>query len=100
METVTRDKLVHDVKDVLNDVEQLMRQAATAGEAQASELRDRAAHALEDAQGRLDRLSREVTRAAKDAADATDDWVHKNPWSTVGMAAGIGILIGVLVGRR
>ena len=31
MEAVTRDKLVSDVKDVLDDVEQLMRQAAIAG---------------------------------------------------------------------
>ena len=44
METVTRDKLVKDLKDVLNDVEQLMRQAASAGEEQAAELRP---HALE-----------------------------------------------------
>jgi len=100
METVTRDKLVKDLKDVLNDVEQLMRQAASAGEEQAAELRHRAASALESAQSRLEGMSRDVTRATQEAADATDHWVHQNPWSSIGMAAGIGILIGVLVGRR
>jgi ElaB/YqjD/DUF883 family membrane-anchored ribosome-binding protein len=100
METVTRDKLVEDLKDVLNDVEQLMRQAASAGEAQAMELRDRAASALEKAQVKLDGLHREVARATRDAADATDHWVHENPWSSIGTAAAVGVLIGLLLGRR
>jgi ElaB/YqjD/DUF883 family membrane-anchored ribosome-binding protein len=100
MEAVTRDKLVDDVKDVLNDVEQLMRQAASAGEGQAAELRDRAARALEKAQSKLDGLQRDVRKATREAAQATDHWVHQNPWSSMGMAAGIGILVGVLVGRR
>jgi ElaB/YqjD/DUF883 family membrane-anchored ribosome-binding protein len=100
METVTRDKLVADVKDVLNDVEQLMRQAASAGEEQAAELRHRAVNALERAQSKLDGLQRDVVRATREAADAADHWVHQNPWSSVGAAAAIGLLIGVLVARR
>ena len=100
METVTRDKLVGDVKDVLNDVEQLMRQAASAGGEQAAELRRRATTALEEAQTKLDGLQRDVARATREAADAADHWVHQNPWSSIGAAAAIGLLIGVLVARR
>jgi ElaB/YqjD/DUF883 family membrane-anchored ribosome-binding protein len=100
METVTRDKLVSDLKDVLSDIEQLMRQAASAGEEQASELRHRAARALGRAQDELDGLQRNVTRASREAADAADHWVHQNPWSGIGAAAAVGLLIGVLVGRR
>jgi ElaB/YqjD/DUF883 family membrane-anchored ribosome-binding protein len=100
MEAVTRDKLVSDVKDVLDDVEQLMRQAATAGGEQAAELRNRAADALEKAQAKLDRLQRDAVLAAREAADAADKWVHQNPWSSIGAAAAIGLLIGVLVARR
>jgi ElaB/YqjD/DUF883 family membrane-anchored ribosome-binding protein len=100
MEAVTRDKLVSDVKDVLDDVEQLMRQAATAGGEQAAELRNRAADALEKAQDKLERLQRDAVRATREAADAADKFVHQNPWSSIGAAAAIGLLIGVLVGRR
>jgi len=100
MDTVTGDKLLHDVKDVLDDVEHLMRQATTATGEQAAELRARAASALEKAQSSLERVGRQATRAARDAAGATDHWVHDNPWSSIGMAAGIGILVGVLVARR
>ncbi|MBV8210670.1 MAG: DUF883 family protein [Burkholderiaceae bacterium] len=100
METVTRDKLVSDVKDVLDDVEQLMRQAAAAGGQQATELRNRAADALVKAQDKLDSLQRGAVRATRDAAETADQWVRDNPWGSVGVAAAIGLLIGVLVGRR
>jgi ElaB/YqjD/DUF883 family membrane-anchored ribosome-binding protein len=100
MEAVTRDKLVSDVKEVLDDVEQLMRQAASAGGEQAAELRNRATDALAKAQVKLERLQRDAMHATREAADAADKWVHQNPWSSIGAAAAIGLLIGVLVGRR
>ena len=36
----------------------------------------------------------------KAAARATDDYVNDNPWQAVGIAAGIGFLLGVIIGRR
>jgi ElaB/YqjD/DUF883 family membrane-anchored ribosome-binding protein len=36
----------------------------------------------------------------KEAARATDAYVHENPWRAVGVAAGFGLLIGLLSGRR
>ncbi len=100
METITRDRLVSDLKDVLNDVEMLMRQAANAGEEQAAELRHRAASALVQAQDKLVGLQRDVVRATRDAAYEADNFVHQNPWSSIGAAAAVGLLIGVLVARR
>ena len=37
---------------------------------------------------------------ARRAMNATDDYVHDNPWSSIGAAAAIGMLVGVLLGRR
>src|SRR5437879_13475388 len=100
METVTRDKLVSDVKDVLDDVEQLMRQAASAGGEQAAELRNRGADALGKAQVKLERLQRDAIHATREAADAGDKWVHENPWGSIRAAAASGLLIRGQVGRR
>jgi ElaB/YqjD/DUF883 family membrane-anchored ribosome-binding protein len=36
----------------------------------------------------------------KAAARATDTYVHENPWKAVGIAAGAGILFGMLISRR
>jgi ElaB/YqjD/DUF883 family membrane-anchored ribosome-binding protein len=37
---------------------------------------------------------------AKAAAQATDDYVHAHPWKAVGFAAGIGVILGMLISRR
>ena len=56
---------------------------------------------------RLLRLRRKLAEAeeilidnGKQAARVTDEYVHDNPWSAVGIAAGIGFMIGLLIGRR
>ena len=36
----------------------------------------------------------------KQAARATDEYVHENPWKAVGIAAGVGFLVGLLISRR
>ena len=37
---------------------------------------------------------------AKDAARATDDYVHDNPWQAIGVAAVVGFVAGLLMNRR
>ena len=41
-----------------------------------------------------------VADRAKAAARATDDFVHDNPWKAIGIAAGVGFLLGLLVNRK
>ncbi len=40
-----------------------------------------------------------VTTKTREAAEATDAYVHENPWKVVGMAAGLGLIIGLILGR-
>jgi ElaB/YqjD/DUF883 family membrane-anchored ribosome-binding protein len=37
---------------------------------------------------------------ARDAARATDDYVHDNPWQAIGVAAAVGFLVGLVISRR
>jgi ElaB/YqjD/DUF883 family membrane-anchored ribosome-binding protein len=98
--TVNREKLVSDARVVLDDVESLLRQAASATGQQAQELRERATEALGRARIKLSDAQVAVAENARAAARATDDWVHAHPWGAIGMAAGAGFLIGLLVSRR
>jgi ElaB/YqjD/DUF883 family membrane-anchored ribosome-binding protein len=41
-----------------------------------------------------------VIQSSKQAARVTDDFVHENPWRAVGIGAGIGLIFGLLIGRR
>lgn len=36
----------------------------------------------------------------KEAALATDEYVRANPWESVGVAAAVGLVIGMLIARR
>ncbi len=97
---VTRDQLVADAKVVIDDVESLLRQAAAASGQQAQDLRERAADTLRTAREKLQDAQIAVAANARAAANATDDWVHEHPWSAVGIGAGVGFLLGLLVSRR
>jgi ElaB/YqjD/DUF883 family membrane-anchored ribosome-binding protein len=43
---------------------------------------------------------RDVGDSAREAATEIDEQVRKNPWAAVGIAAGVGLLIGLLLGRK
>lgn len=97
---INREKLVTDARVVLDDVESLLKQAASATGQQAQELRERASEALGRARLKLRDAQTAVTENARAAARATDDWVHAHPWGAIGAAAGVGFLVGLLVSRR
>jgi ElaB/YqjD/DUF883 family membrane-anchored ribosome-binding protein len=96
----TREKLVGDVREVLADVDSLFRQAAAAGGDEARQLRRRAEDLLEKAQVQFATMREEVVTRGRDTARATDEWVHDNPWSSIGAGVAIGLVIGFLIARR
>lgn len=95
-----REKMVDDIKDLLSQVDVLFRQAAAASGEEARDLRYRAESALKQASERFASFEKDVVRRGREAAHATDEWVHHNPWSSIGIGAGIGLLIGMLIARR
>ena len=100
MAVANKQKLVSDLKVVISDTEELLR--ATAGSAgdKVGELRERIGLRLRDAKERLIDLEIAVVDNTKAAARATDDFVHEEPWKAVGVAAALGLALGVLIGRR
>ena len=100
MAVANKQKLVSDLKVVISDTEELLR--ATAGSAgdKVGELRERIGLRLRDAKERLIDLEVAVVDKTKAAARATDDFVHEEPWKAVGVAAAVGLALGVLIGRR
>ncbi|NTV11130.1 MAG: DUF883 domain-containing protein [Zoogloea sp.] len=95
-----KDRLVTDFKVVVADTEELLR--LTAGQAgdKLADVRARLGDHLASAKGRLQDLEGVVVEKTKAAARATDDYVHDNPWKAIGIAAGVGFLIGLVVNRR
>lgn len=100
MEQASTDKLMQDLRTVVEDAEALLK--ATAGQAgeKIDHARARAEESLRRAKTRLQEAGVEVEARARAAARAADDYVHDRPWQSIGVAAGIAFLVGYLIGRR
>jgi ElaB/YqjD/DUF883 family membrane-anchored ribosome-binding protein len=93
-------QLMEDLRVVVEDAEALLK--ATAGQAgeKVGQARQRAEESVRQARERLGELEGEVRARARDAAKTTDRYVHENPWGAIGIAAGVGFMLGLLSGRR
>ncbi len=97
---VTTDQLVADLKVVMQDAEALLRATSAQTGEKIQEVRARAEQSLQQARERLAEVEEEALRRARELADATEEYVRDNPWQAVGIAAGIGLVLGVLISRR
>lgn len=96
----SKEKLVSDMKVVVSDAEEILRATAGVAGEKIGELRERIADRLRDAKVRIADAEDMLLDRTKAAARATDDYVNENPWRAVGIAAGIGLLLGIIIGRR
>lgn len=95
-----RGKLVRDVKSVVKDADYLLQNVTTSSAAKLSAARAHLGSQLADARYRFDEARTAVADKARVAADATHEYIQDNPWKVVGLAAAIGLLVGVLIRRR
>ena len=100
MTDVTRDKLISDVKVLMADADDIVKAMASATGEKAVELADKLRINLRHAKEKMADMQVVVADKAKVAVRVTDDYVHDNPWQAVGIAAGVGLLLGLLIGRR
>ena len=100
LSATNKEKLVSDLKVVVSDAEELLRATAGAAGEKVGELRERMTVRLRDAKERLIDAEAALIDKTKAAARATDDFVHDEPWKAVGVAAALGLALGVLIGRR
>jgi len=93
------ENLMHDMRAVVTDAEELLR--ATAGQAgeKVTAARERIQANLAVAKERLAEAQHTVVEKTKQASKATDEYVHDNPWKSVGIAAGVGLVVGLLISR-
>lgn len=94
------ERLVTDVKILVNDTEELVKATASQAGEKIVEMRNRAQQAVNNLKPQLVRIETAVVEKAKATATATDAYVHDNPWTAIGVAAGIGMVIGMLICRR
>jgi ElaB/YqjD/DUF883 family membrane-anchored ribosome-binding protein len=96
----SKEKLAADLRTVISDAEELLQLTSSQTGDKVAELRARMSDNLRIARHKLEDVEAAIRDRARQAARVTDDYVHDNPWKAIGVAAGAGLVIGLLIGRR
>ena len=95
-----RDQLIEDFKKVIEDAEELLNATANDTGGKISAVRERAEKNLREARRKLNALEDDILVRTKAAARRTGRLVHENPWQAMAIAGAIGLMLGMLSGRR
>lgn len=96
---IGKEKLMQDLQLVVSDAEELLRATADQAGEKVSAARERIQDSLATAKARMADTQKAMLEKTRQAARATDDYVHENPWRAVGIAAGVGLVVGMLISR-
>ncbi|MEY4523803.1 MAG: hypothetical protein RIR27_879 [Pseudomonadota bacterium] len=97
---INSENLMSDFKALMADAEELIKATASHDDGPLGTIRSKALETLNSAKESLSSVEGTMTEKAKVVAERTDDFVHRNPWEAVGVAAGIGLLLGLFIRRR
>jgi ElaB/YqjD/DUF883 family membrane-anchored ribosome-binding protein len=92
--------LMNDFQTLVSDTERLLEHTKSIAGDQADELRDQIHDSLLRARETLKLTEDSLRQRGQAAVTATEDYVQANTWQSVGIAAGVGFLIGLLATRR
>ncbi|HET6619502.1 MAG TPA: DUF883 family protein [Dongiaceae bacterium] len=94
------DDLVDEFSNLVEAMEDVFAAAAEDGGEKLSELKGQAEASLRKARAQLGMVEKKALAKARKFAADSDDYVHENPWTAIGVGAGIGLLLGLLIGRK
>jgi ElaB/YqjD/DUF883 family membrane-anchored ribosome-binding protein len=92
--------IARDIQNVVTDAQELLKTVQAEGGNRLTEVKAKVQTQLDAARQSLAELQSTVQAGAKHAMDSTDAYVRTNPWRAVGISAGVGALIGILIARR
>lgn len=104
-------QLQDDIQYLTDTVEEMLEATADDTSSNFKELRKAAKKRLVETRARLkDRgedledLGEDMYKNARNSvthqADVFDKYAHNNPWKSIGLGAVVGVIVGVLLGRR
>lgn len=97
---ISGQKLVADLKVLVADSEELLRATSNQAGEKIAAARERIQASLANTKTKVVEAERVLLDKTKHATHATDEYVHEHPWRAVGIAAVLGLVVGILVSRR
>lgn len=94
-----QNALMQEFQTLIGDTERLLKYTQDTAGTQAQELRSRITANISRAQGMLKERQGSLNSQGQAAIQCTEEYVHTHPWQSIGIAAGVGFLLG-LIARR
>lgn len=98
--TGTRDRLIAELHTVVENAEALLKATSAEGGEKIEGLRTRVEQSVHQARERIAHAEAEALEQAHKAATTAESYVQEKPWQSVGIAAGVGFVLGLLINRR
>jgi ElaB/YqjD/DUF883 family membrane-anchored ribosome-binding protein len=89
-----------DIKALVRDAQSMLTAAASLTGEKAEELRARGMELLDSALGNARLVPTQAVEKGKELAHTADVYVKDNPWRTMAIAAGVGVVLGILLSRK
>lgn|SRR5574341_182105 len=96
-ESTSKDKLVGDLRTLVGDAEELLKATASQAGDKIAVARQKIEQSLVEGKKALADAEKNLVQKSRECAEIADDYVRENPWSAVGIAAGVGLVLGLLI---
>lgn len=93
-------RLASELRSLVSDAEEMLKAASRSGNEQLHLVRERLERGVSTARRELESFQETALETARQTAADTNEYVHEHPWNAVGIAAAVGVLLGVLLSRR
>jgi len=94
------EKILADIKVVAADAEAILSETASLAGDNIAALRARIDERLQDLKLHLDDARGIIVERGKSCAYSYDSTIRENPWQSIGIAAIVGVVVGIIIGRR
>ncbi len=89
-----------EARNFLADIEDLVKATTSLTGEDLARAKARLNERITEAKASFEKMGRAVTDGTRQAAQATDGYVHESPWKAIGIGAALGVLVGYLLSRR
>lgn len=95
-----RERVLSDLQTLTRDAEDLLKATSSDASEKAKEARSRVSSALERAKASCAQMQEKSIATAKAAAKNADTVIRNHPYESIGVAFGVGLLLGVVASRK
>jgi ElaB/YqjD/DUF883 family membrane-anchored ribosome-binding protein len=97
---LARQRTADDLRHLLQDTEQLIAATRHDSSERLAAVRERVEASVRNVREQFNERERAFAEQARASIQRADHYVHVHPWTSMGLAAGVGMVVGWLMMRR